>query len=239
MKELIKKLAEPLDISMVEARIGQTSEKGFSLLLYKTARADIKRLSESGAIWKNSHSYDSMGLLTCTISIYDTDHNMWIDRTDVGTESQTEKHKGLYSDSFKRAGFRWTIGLELYNAPFIWVTWDMEQKNGKWKPKNFFNSNLSISEYATKDGHFTHLTIGYRGNTVFSMGKKTTPRKPHPSPPQVATEDQVLTIRGLIIQTQVPLDKVLQNFSAVSLQALSHKDAETAISKLTATLAKA
>ncbi len=173
MKELMGKLTAPLDVSDTEARIGQTSAKGFSLLLYKTARTDIKRLNDSGVIWRNKHEYDSMGLLTCTISIYDTEHGLWIDRVDVGTESQTEKQKGLYSDSFKRAGFRWGIGLELYNAPFIWVNWNMVQYNGKWKPDKFFGANLNISEYAVKDGHFTKLTIKYNNDVVFNMRKKT------------------------------------------------------------------
>ena len=51
MKELITKLSEPLTKDDVELRIGTTSAKGFSLLLYKTARTDIKKLNESGAIW--------------------------------------------------------------------------------------------------------------------------------------------------------------------------------------------
>ena len=172
MQELIKKLSEPLTKEDVELRIGQTSQKGFSLLLYKTARTDVKRLNESGAIWKNEHIYDAMGLLTCCISIYDTEHSIWIPRVDVGTESLTEKEKGLYSDSFKRCGFRWGIGLELYNAPFIWISWDMEQRNGKWKPKNFFNSNLKIDEYETKDGKFTKLSISYSGNSINNTGAR-------------------------------------------------------------------
>ena len=167
----MEKLTAPLSVNMIEARIGMTSAKGFTLLLYKTARADIKRLNDSGATWRNKHEYDAMGLLTCTISIYDPEHSLWIDRVDVGTESQTEKQKGLYSDSFKRAGFRFGIGLELYNAPFIWVNWEMVQYNNKWKPKNFFGSNLDISEYEIEDGEFMKLSIKYNNNVVFSMSK--------------------------------------------------------------------
>lgn len=171
MKELLEELSKPLSKEDVELRIGTTSQNGFSLLLYKTARTDIKRLNDTGAIWQNEHNYDSMGLLTCKISIYDKEHNIWIDRVDVGTESQTEKVKGLYSDSFKRCGFRWGIGLELYNAPFIWLNWEMEEFKGKKKPKNFYPSNLSIVDYETKDGHFTKLTIKYSDKVVFSMSK--------------------------------------------------------------------
>lgn len=48
----------------------------------------------------------------------------WVDKQDVGTESNTEKEKGQASDSFKRACFNWGIGRELYTAPFIWIPAD-------------------------------------------------------------------------------------------------------------------
>ena len=173
MKSILESLSAPLSKDDVELRIGTTSPKGFSLLLYKTARVDVKRLNESGAIWRNTHQYDEKGLLTCTISIYDPEHKIWIDRTDVGTESNTEKEKGLYSDSFKRCGFRWGIGLELYNAPFIWISkFEMVQYGNTWRPKGFFAGNLRILEYETKDGHFTKLKITYNDDIVFELNSK-------------------------------------------------------------------
>lgn len=187
MKELLSELSKPLSKEDVELRIGQVNQKGFSLLLYKTARTDIKRLNDSGAIWKNEHNYDHMGLLTCKISVYDKEHGIWIDRVDVGTESQTEKVKGLYSDSFKRCGFRWGIGLELYNAPFIWINWEMQEYKGKWQPKNFYASNLSIEDYETKDGHFTKLTIKYNNDVKFSMNKEIKPKNDTPVVKQYKT----------------------------------------------------
>jgi len=240
MKELLEKLSQPLTKDDVELRIGQTSAKGFSLLLYKTARTDIKRLNDTGAIWQNKHEYDTMGLLTCTISIYDPEHALWVDRVDVGTESQTEKQKGLYSDSFKRAGFRWGIGLELYNAPFIWINWEMQEYNGKFKPKGFFGSNLSISDYDTKDGHFTKLVINYNKDTVFSMGKIV---KPQPTPKITVTpkisEDDVLTIQSLISQTNTELDKFLGVYKVAKIIDLDKVQAESAITLLTKKLTKA
>ena len=41
---------------------------------------------------------------------------------DAGTESNTEAEKGRASDAFKRAGFKWGIGRELYTAPRIWIS---------------------------------------------------------------------------------------------------------------------
>ena len=34
------------------------------------------------------------------------------------------KEKGEASDSFKRAGFKWGIGRELYTSPFIYISAD-------------------------------------------------------------------------------------------------------------------
>lgn len=51
-----------------------------------------------------------------------TRKKQWIEKEDTGTESNTEKEKGLASDSFKRACVNVGIGRELYTAPFIWIS---------------------------------------------------------------------------------------------------------------------
>jgi hypothetical protein len=118
----------------IEARVATVNEKGCSLLLYKDARCDMNILDETvGAMnWERSHSRDNAN---CTVSIWDKDKEQWISKEDTGTESFTEKEKGLASDSFKRACFNWGIGRELYTAPFIWISADkvnLSQKNGKY-----------------------------------------------------------------------------------------------------------
>ena len=118
----------------IEARVATVNEKGCSLLLYKDARCDMNILDETvGAMnWERTHSRDNAN---CTVSIWDKDKEQWISKEDTGTESFTEKEKGLASDSFKRACFNWGIGRELYTAPFIWISADkvdLSQKNGKY-----------------------------------------------------------------------------------------------------------
>lgn len=104
----------------IECRVAQAKENGVSLLLYKDARCDQTILDETvGAMnWQRHHSRDNAN---CTVSIWDADKKLWIGKEDTGTESNTEKEKGLASDSFKRACFNWGIGRELYTAPFIWI----------------------------------------------------------------------------------------------------------------------
>lgn len=123
----------------IECRVNTvvSNNKGTScsLLLYKDARVDMKLLDEKCGVmdWKRSHEVID-GNLYCTISIWDSDKKEWVSKQDVGTESFTEKEKGQASDSFKRAGFNWGIGRELYTAPSIWVrlnTDEISNKNGK------------------------------------------------------------------------------------------------------------
>ncbi len=122
-----------LNADEIEARVSTINEKGCSLLLYKDARCDMNILDETvGAMnWMRSHTRDNAN---CIVSIWDENKQMWISKEDTGTESFTEKEKGLASDSFKRACFNWGIGRELYTAPFIWIPSEnvkITQKNGK------------------------------------------------------------------------------------------------------------
>ena len=109
----------------VECRVATVNKNktGASLLLYKNARVDMRILDEVfGAMnWRRSHEVINNNLF-CNIDIWDSDKKEWVRKQDVGVESYTEKEKGEASDSFKRAGFNWGIGRELYTAPFIWVT---------------------------------------------------------------------------------------------------------------------
>lgn len=106
----------------IECRISQISDKGLSLLLYKTARTDANLLDEKyGAFsWQNDFKVVD-GVLYGGIGISDNQGGfVW--KWDAGTESNTEAEKGRASDAFKRAGFKWGIGRELYTAPRIWIS---------------------------------------------------------------------------------------------------------------------
>lgn len=112
----------PLRADEIEVRVGTVGEKGVSMLLYKNARTDMQILDEtySPMGWQCRYK-EVKGNLFCTIGILSPEYDEWIWKEDCGTESNTEKEKGEASDAFKRAGFRWGIGRELYTAPFIWL----------------------------------------------------------------------------------------------------------------------
>jgi len=113
-----------------EISVRQNQLKGDKvfLLLYKDARVDMALLDElfTPMGWKKSFR-EVGGNLFCTISAYDKETNQWVEKEDVGVESNIEKAKGEASDAFKRAGFNWGIGRELYTAPVIAV----KLKNGE------------------------------------------------------------------------------------------------------------
>lgn len=117
----------PLKAEEIEVRIDTCNEKGVSLLLYKDARVDRAILDETlGAMHWQCRFYERKGNLFCSVGIrQDSDNNplsdRWIWKDDCGAPSNMEAEKGEASDAFKRACFKWGIGIELYTAPFIWV----------------------------------------------------------------------------------------------------------------------
>ena len=156
----------------VDCRISTISDKGLSLLLYKDARCDMNILDETvGPMnWQRSHSRDNAN---CTVSIYDTEKQIWVSKEDTGTESYTEKEKGLASDSFKRACFNWGIGRELYTAPFIWIGADkckLVNRNGKFTCYDKFK--VEYIEYDDA-GNVSFLCIANvsEKKRVFTYGK--------------------------------------------------------------------
>lgn len=133
----------------IECRVAQANQYGVSLLLYKDARCDQNILDETvGAMnWQRMHTRDNAN---CVVSLWDEKKQMWVSKEDTGTESNTEKEKGLASDSFKRACFNWGIGRELYTAPQIKVDAKdldaLKEYNGKWKCFDTFEVEKIVIE---------------------------------------------------------------------------------------------
>jgi hypothetical protein len=183
----------------IDVRISQITDKGLSLLLYKDARCDMNILDETvGAFnWQRTHTRDNAN---CVVSIWDETKSVWVSKEDTGTESNTEKEKGLASDSFKRACFNWGIGRELYTAPFIWIGADKCEITKRNDGKFVCYDKFYVQDIKIKDKKITGLAIGIvKGKkTVFSTTKpkkeessKTEPVKaePVPAPEQKTTRD--------------------------------------------------
>lgn len=156
----------------IDARIGRINKGGVSLLLYKDARCDQIILDEAvgPTRWQRHHSRDNAN---CIVSIFDPDINQWIEKEDTGTESFTEKEKGLASDSFKRACVNWGIGRELYTAPNIFIPKENlkshGENNGKWTCSDSFRVSDIIYYGDTKRIKSVTIEILYYGDVHHKM----------------------------------------------------------------------
>ena len=161
----------------ISCRVQQVTESaGAIILLYKDARVDMNLLDETyGPMnWQREHA-EIDGNLYCTIKVWDGEKNQWVAKQDVGIESQTEKTKGEASDAFKRAGFNWGIGRELYTGPFIFV----QLNDGEWKVGNSgkkqttFSFGLSVKEIKCNENREieTLVLVDKKGVERFTFGK--------------------------------------------------------------------
>ena len=142
-----------LNADEIDVRIAQIEKNWCSLLLYKDARVDQNILDETvGEMnWQKHYSRDNAN---CTVSIWDDKKEQWIEKEDTGTESFSEKEKGLASDSFKRACFNWGIGRELYTSPSIFL---FPRKDINYK----YNGKDVDEFYEYKEGKYTTKTRFY------------------------------------------------------------------------------
>ena len=175
-------MIRPLRADEIEVRVGNVYDGGVSLLLYKNARVDMAILDETygPTNWQRDHK-EVKGNLYCGIGIFDSEKNAWIWKWDCGTESYTEKEKGESSDSFKRAGFNWGIGRELYTAPFIWLDVATKRTDRGYKLANSKELNgLFVSEIRTaeRDGKlvidFLEISqkVGQKTYAIHTTGRR-------------------------------------------------------------------
>lgn len=248
----------------IELRVGTVSAKGASLLLYKDARCDQAVLDETvGAMnWQRHHSRDNAN---CTVSIWDDEKKMWVSKEDTGTESMTEREKGLASDSFKRACTNWGIGRELYSSPWIFVPVPTQKKQNGGRgfelcdPYYFNGAKVSSIEYDEKRKISALTIVDEDGNEIFRhpKGRKSAPKKTQKKPdepitlkqkeltPQdMITVEQAQGIKELLedldIDVKVFLEYVAKksNDSCDSVDGMTSTQYDIAVSAINAKIAK-
>ncbi len=160
----------------IDCRVSQITNTYVTLLLYKDARVDQDVLDETvgNMNWQRKHSRENAN---CMIGIWDESKHDWVWKEDTGKESFSEAEKGLASDSFKRAGFNWGIGRELYTAPFIYIPYkdkeglenfELREKNNKYAT----NTKFIVEKIQIKDKEITALAIkNNKGKRVFVYQK--------------------------------------------------------------------
>ena len=168
----LTKLKEPLGIEDIDFRVQSINKRGYATILaYKDARVDMNRLDEvvGQENWQRDHK-EIKNVVYCGIGIdigeqYTNEKNQdaifikskWVWKWDAGVESFTEKQKGEASDSFKRSGFNWGIGRELYDYPQITV--QLRADAYYTNHKNYFIYCdecfcwIHLQKWTDKDGH--------------------------------------------------------------------------------------
>lgn len=161
----------------IEVRPQIINNSGFSVLLYKNARADMNVLDEcfGPENWQRKHAVVNNNLF-CSVLIWDEEKKMWIEKQDVGTPSNAEAEKGEASDAFKRACTNVGIGRELYTAPkFMWVNGianEIETNGKSYKLKN--STKLHVSAISYDENKIIALQIRDQNDRVrYTFGDPT------------------------------------------------------------------
>lgn len=198
----------------IELRVGSVSAEGATLLLYKDARCDQAILDETvGPMnWERKHSRENAN---CTVSIWDTDKGAWVSKEDTGVESNTEKEKGLASDSFKRACTNWGLGRELYTSPFIFIPCETVRKeNGRGfdLADKFMFSGAKVTDIGYDEKRrINRLVIADKNGVVmfsYPKGSKSRAEKPKDNDP-VITDEQATALKDALEATNSDVAKFL------------------------------
>jgi len=171
----------------IEVKVKKIADKGAALLLYKTARTDMDILDEAVGAENWDCGYTEIkGNLYCQIGIRFPDGmgERWVYKQDCGIESREDEEgnqkKGEASDAFKRAGFKWGIGRELYTAPFIWVGADRMKVEKTQNGRLYTNDRFRVDHIAYNDRRqITDLRIvnTKTGVVAYTLGAPLPPTK--------------------------------------------------------------
>ena len=222
----------------IECRVGAVMEQGITLLLYKNARVDQTILDEVFGIcgWQRRHNMIGSELY-CILSIWDDEKKQWVQKEDVGTESDYEKAKGAASDSFKRACFNIGIGRELYSAPFIYIPINkvrMSEKNGKKCVKDNFSVKYIQT---TADKTITALEIvNQRKEVVYTYRTEASQQSIEPDsreePAERISDGEIQALYAELGRTGVSAQKILSRYGITSIQEMDQSTYKRAINGL-------
>ena len=228
----------------IEVRVGSVMDGAATLLLYKDARCDMNILDETvGAMnWKRSHSRDNAN---CTVSIYNEKIKEWVSKEDTGTESYTEREKGLASDSFKRACVNWGIGRELYTLPRIKINCETKPKgNGSFELSNrweFWGAEVTRIGY-DDSGNINELEICKGNKVIFSLDENVDHypdvKKAEADIKNTITEAQRKTLLDMMSEAKVDIDKIIATYGVESIADLTQAQYGNALNRLKATKEK-
>ena len=189
----------PLKAEEIEVRIGSTTKKTYSLLLYKNARVDMALLDEVVGQGKWQREHKILGTdIYCRVGIWNEELKQWVWKEDAGSSGNIEIEKSKASDSFKRVCVNIGIGRELYSAPEIKL-WKENENDDSYKYKKFYVKEIDyekgeISKLVICDQENDSVVYSYpKGAKVSQNAQKqgqntTTPPKASYTPNDIAKE---------------------------------------------------
>ena len=134
----------------IEVRPQSIKNGKATMLLYIDSRAVVSLLNETVGNMNWQSEFYQVGEQTIgKIGIYDEDRDIWVWKSDVGSESNVEAEKGKISDTYKRVLSRFGV-QELYSAPRITIDDDGYGNSGYKVLEISYDTNRNI----------THLVIG-------------------------------------------------------------------------------
>lgn len=195
----------------IEVKVKTIRPNGAVLLLYKTARTDMDLLDETVGPENWDCDYKEIkGNLYCIIGIrfpVEPTGDRWVYKSDCGIESREDSEgnqkKGEASDAFKRAGFKWGIGRELYSAPFIWIA--VPDKNDRFKVDKIEYTDRTISDLVISN---------QKGVVVFDMKKPVqAPKTPQNVPQRPTARPNVDTDPMICVDCGAVINMAVRNYS--------------------------
>lgn len=222
---------KPLQAEDIECRVAQVNkDNSVNLLLYKTARTDANILDDViGQFGWQCEFKEVNGVVYCGIGIR-TPNDEWIWKWDAGSESNVEKEKGQASDAFKRAGFKWGIGRELYNSPRIRVK---AENAGVQDGKCFTPFKVETIEY-DESGNITKLVIihAWKEDILFQWFKsEQKPAEDEWQPKRPASKKQIDLILKFYKNDDEKLQAICDHYGISEIWKLSMDQASEIIKK--------
>ena len=165
----------------IEVRPAHKVGERIAHLLYIDSRAAIKYLNEWVG-WNNwqSEFYAVGNQIVGKLGVWDSEKQMWIWKSDVGSESSIEKEKGLISDAYKRLLVRFGV-VELYTAPEILIPDD-----------GYGNKGYKVSEISyNEQREIIHLVIVNRFNKeVFRWDSDRAVQSTYPQESKISNHER-------------------------------------------------
>lgn len=162
----------------IEVRPQSIKNGKATMLLYIDSRAVVSLLNETVGNMNWQSEFYQVGEQTIgKIGIYDEDRDIWVWKSDVGSESNVEAEKGKISDTYKRILSRFGV-QELYSAPRITIDDDGYGNSGYKVLEISYDTNRNI----------THLVIGNRFNKEVFRWDKDSVEQPTQHKPKSYTQ---------------------------------------------------